>query len=58
MNKLLQPLRAFVFALLAWLALFSFIGCFSANAQVVTNDPPFYGPFNAVFLPGGEGLKK
>jgi hypothetical protein len=24
----------------------------------VTNDPPFYGPFNAVFLPDGDGLKK
>ena len=23
-----------------------------------TNDPPFYGPFNAVFLPDGDGLKK
>lgn len=25
---------------------------------VVTNDPPFYGPFNGVFLEGGNGLKK
>jgi hypothetical protein len=24
----------------------------------VTNDPPFYGPFNAEFLSGGDGLKK
>ena len=24
----------------------------------VTNDPPVYGPYNAVFLPDGEGLKK
>jgi hypothetical protein len=31
----------------------------SANAQFpITNDPPFYGPFNGVFLPDGEGLKK
>jgi hypothetical protein len=30
-------------------------GC--AQTQV-TNDPPFYGPFNAVFLPDGDGLKK
>jgi Exo-beta-D-glucosaminidase Ig-fold domain/Glycosyl hydrolases family 2/Concanavalin A-like lectin/glucanases superfamily/Glycosyl hydrolases family 2, sugar binding domain/Glycosyl hydrolases family 2, TIM barrel domain len=58
MNKWLQPLRSFVFALLVWLAVFSFIKCSSANAQVVTNDPPFYGPFNGVFLPDGEGLKK
>jgi|HubBroStandDraft_1064217.scaffolds.fasta_scaffold00203_17 hypothetical protein len=25
---------------------------------VVTNDPPFYGPFNARFLTDGDGLKK
>ena len=24
----------------------------------VTNDPPFYGPFNALFFADGEGLKK
>jgi hypothetical protein len=29
-----------------------------AQSQVVTNDPPFYGPYNAAFLPDGEGLKK
>src|ERR1022692_4751747 len=28
-----------------------------SQAQV-TNDPPLYGPFNAVFLPDGDGLKK
>jgi hypothetical protein len=28
------------------------------SQTVVTNDPPFYGPFNAVFLPDGDGLKK
>src|SRR5438552_15932408 len=28
-----------------------------SQAQV-TNDPPFYGPFNAEFLPDGDGLKK
>ena len=27
-------------------------------AQVVTNDPPAYGPYNGVFLPDGEGLNK
>ena len=26
--------------------------------QVVTNDPPEYGPYNAVFLAGGDGLHK
>jgi Exo-beta-D-glucosaminidase Ig-fold domain/Glycosyl hydrolases family 2/Concanavalin A-like lectin/glucanases superfamily/Glycosyl hydrolases family 2, sugar binding domain/Glycosyl hydrolases family 2, TIM barrel domain len=31
----------------------------SGNSQtVVTNDPPVYGPFNAVFLADGDGLKK
>jgi hypothetical protein len=30
-----------------------------ARAQApVTNDPPVYGPFNAVFLADGDGLKK
>jgi Exo-beta-D-glucosaminidase Ig-fold domain/Glycosyl hydrolases family 2/Concanavalin A-like lectin/glucanases superfamily/Glycosyl hydrolases family 2, sugar binding domain/Glycosyl hydrolases family 2, TIM barrel domain len=28
------------------------------SQTMVTNDPPFYGPFNAVFLPDGDGLKK
>jgi len=29
------------------------------NAQSpVTTDPPFYGPFNGLFLPDGDGLKK
>jgi hypothetical protein len=30
----------------------------AARAQIVTNDPPTYGPYNAVFLPDGEGLEK
>ena len=24
----------------------------------VTNDPPYYGPYNGVFLADGDGLKK
>ncbi len=33
--------------------------CSPVSSQTpVTNDPPFYGPFNAVFLPDGEGLSK
>ncbi len=24
----------------------------------VTTDPPFYGPYNAIFLPDGDGLRK
>src|SRR3984957_2208678 len=30
----------------------------SDSQTMVTNDLPFYGPFNAVFLPDGDGLKK
>src|SRR5271154_5680745 len=30
----------------------------AARAQITTNDPPQYGPYNAVFLADGEGLKK
>jgi hypothetical protein len=30
-----------------------------AQSQVqMTNDPAYYGPFNAIFLPDGDGLKK
>ena len=29
-----------------------------AQSVIPSNDPPFYGPYNAVFLPSGEGLKK
>jgi Exo-beta-D-glucosaminidase Ig-fold domain/Glycosyl hydrolases family 2/Concanavalin A-like lectin/glucanases superfamily/Glycosyl hydrolases family 2, sugar binding domain/Glycosyl hydrolases family 2, TIM barrel domain len=33
--------------------------CSGAQAQTaVTVDPPFYGPFNGVFLPDGDGLEK
>lgn len=28
------------------------------SQSVVTNDPPFYGPYNADFLPDGDGIKK
>jgi Exo-beta-D-glucosaminidase Ig-fold domain/Glycosyl hydrolases family 2/Concanavalin A-like lectin/glucanases superfamily/Glycosyl hydrolases family 2, TIM barrel domain/Glycosyl hydrolases family 2, sugar binding domain len=30
----------------------------SYSQTMVTNDLPLYGPFNAVFLPDGDGLKK
>src|SRR5271157_2032911 len=34
-------------------------GVVAANAQIVpTNDPPVYGPYNAVILQGGDGLRK
>lgn len=33
--------------------------CFTLHAQIVpTNDPPVYGPYNAVILQGGDGLRK
>lgn len=32
--------------------------CVGGHAQVaLNNDPPFYGPFNGVFLPDGDGLE-
>jgi hypothetical protein len=30
----------------------------ATRAQITTNDPAFYGPFNAVFMADGEGLRK
>jgi hypothetical protein len=39
---------------LCWLA--TVIGSYAQTP--VTNDPPYYGPFNAEFLSGGDGLKK
>ena len=34
-------------------------GVFTLRAQLpVTNDPPVYGPYNGVFLPDGDGLRK
>jgi hypothetical protein len=33
-------------------------GAAAAQSVTPTNDPPYYGPYNAVFLPDGEGLKK
>jgi hypothetical protein len=35
-----------------------FVAVASAQNTIPTNDPPYYGPYNAVFLPDGEGLKK
>jgi Exo-beta-D-glucosaminidase Ig-fold domain/Glycosyl hydrolases family 2/Concanavalin A-like lectin/glucanases superfamily/Glycosyl hydrolases family 2, sugar binding domain/Glycosyl hydrolases family 2, TIM barrel domain len=41
-----------LFSLFTWLPS-------SALAQLpITNDPPFYGPFNVVLLPDGDGVKK
>jgi hypothetical protein len=47
---------AFFFAGLAAICLFAHPS--SVRAQIVTNDPPVYGPYNGVFLADGEGLEK
>jgi hypothetical protein len=39
-------------------ALLSFAVIAPAQNVIPTNDPPQYGPYNAVFLADGEGLKK
>jgi Glycosyl hydrolase 2 galactose-binding domain-like/Exo-beta-D-glucosaminidase Ig-fold domain/Glycosyl hydrolases family 2/Concanavalin A-like lectin/glucanases superfamily/Glycosyl hydrolases family 2, TIM barrel domain len=38
--------------------LFLFACALPAQNWIPTNDPAYYGPFNGVFLPDGEGLKK
>ncbi len=58
MNKPALPSRWLLFAVFGIALFFLFAGSLSTRAQIVSNDPPFYGPFNAVFLPDGEGLKK
>ena len=35
-----------------------FAGAALAQNWIPTNDPAYYGPFNGVFLPDGDGLKK
>jgi len=36
-----------------------FVSVTASHAQTaVTTDPPFYGPFNGIFLPDGDGLEK
>lgn len=53
---MIKPIAAFFAAILA--------SGIALNAQInppenpPTNTPPVYGPFNAVFLPGGDGLQK
>jgi beta-galactosidase/beta-glucuronidase len=39
-------------------ALFPFASFTNTQNVIPTNDPPYYGPYNAIFLPDGEGLKK
>jgi hypothetical protein len=41
------------------LAIFLLAGVVASPAQTpITSDPPFYGPFNGVFLADGDGLEK
>jgi hypothetical protein len=41
------------------LTIFLLAAVLSSPAQTaMTNDPPFYGPFNGIFLPDGDGLQK
>jgi len=45
--------------LVAMISLLMIAATVGAQSQVqLTNDPPSYGPFNATFLPDGDGLKK
>jgi hypothetical protein len=37
---------------------FLFAGKAAAQNYVPTNDPPYYGPYNGMFLPDGDGVKK
>ncbi len=47
------------FLLIAIIATVATVSVETANAQIVpTNDPPVYGPYNAVILQGGDGLRK
>ncbi|MFZ3216680.1 MAG: LamG-like jellyroll fold domain-containing protein [Candidatus Acidiferrales bacterium] len=47
---------SFLLALLVLFALSFFARALAAQGPV-TNDPPQYGPYNGVFLAGGDGLK-
>ncbi|HUJ32142.1 MAG TPA: LamG-like jellyroll fold domain-containing protein [Candidatus Acidoferrum sp.] len=47
---------ALVFAMLLSAGSLAYVA--AARAQITTNDPPQYGPYNAVFLRDGDGLKK
>ena len=54
-NKLKQIMRKSI--VLLGMAIILFCVAAPARAQI-TNDPAFYGPYNGVFLPDGEGLNK
>jgi hypothetical protein len=53
-RALLAVLRSLLIATIGWV-----IGSAGASGQApVSNNPPFYGPFNGVFLADGDGLNK
>jgi hypothetical protein len=57
MKRIFSALRHLTFGgMICFFLLASLVGSFSQTP--VTNDPPFYGPFNATLLSGGDGLKK
>jgi hypothetical protein len=55
-SRYLSTLLSTLFAIAAFVA--AFVATPATRAQIVTNDPPSYGPFNADFLADGEGLHK
>jgi hypothetical protein len=57
MIRVFPALRAVILAGLIPL-FFVATGVPAYSQSQVTHDPPYYGPFNAVFLSGGDGLRK
>ncbi len=51
------PSRLLISAVMSSILLVA-TGVCGFSQTAVTNDPPVYGPFNAIFLPDGDGLKK
>jgi hypothetical protein len=59
MTKFVATLRQnILFFWLLTLLCFGISTISAVSQTVVTNDPPHYGPFNGIFLQGGDGLKK
>jgi glycosyl hydrolase family 2/Ig-like domain-containing protein/concanavalin A-like lectin/glucanase superfamily protein len=57
MDRMFANFRCALRLGMIFFCLFALAAAGSAQTTV-TNDPPFYGPFNATFLAGGDGLKK
>ena len=54
----MQAIQVLSCRALSFLSLFSLIVPVVVAQIVPTNDPPVYGPYNAVILEGGDGLRK